>query len=283
MHRFIVLGEDVTIHVAETGPTNGPAVMLVHGFPQHWWQWHSLIGPLRADGYRVLCPDLRGAGWSSVPRDRYYKADMADDLAAVLDRLDIGAVRLVAHDWGGTVAFLLMLRHPETVIGFLGINTSGPWYTVDWAFLHGLWRLWYQLPIALPIVGPRLLADPRGRFLRLLCRWLGAGFVPSDLSIYIRAMTKRGHAVAGSRWYRTAQMLEIPQWLCGQYNRCPVNAPVHMLHGSQDPVITTTLLRGYTNYVRDFIIETVDDAGHWIVEQQSELVLSRIRAFLAGT
>ena len=48
--------------------------MLVHGFPQNWWEWHELIGPLAADGYRVLCPDLRGAGWSSAPRSRYTKS-----------------------------------------------------------------------------------------------------------------------------------------------------------------------------------------------------------------
>jgi pimeloyl-ACP methyl ester carboxylesterase len=42
--------------------------MLVQGFPENWWEWHELIGPLAADGYRVLCPDLRGAGFSSAPR-----------------------------------------------------------------------------------------------------------------------------------------------------------------------------------------------------------------------
>jgi len=83
------LGGGVTIHVADAGPADGPAVMLVHGFPQNWWEWHELIGPLAADGYRVLCPDLRGAGWSSAPRSRYRKNDMADDLAAVVDHLGV--------------------------------------------------------------------------------------------------------------------------------------------------------------------------------------------------
>ena len=93
----------------------------------------------------------------SAPRGPYFKTDMADDLAAVLDRLDTGAVPLVAHDWGGPVAFLLtMLRHPDKVSGFLGLNTTGRWYTVDWAFFRGLWRLWYQLPIALPFFGPHM-------------------------------------------------------------------------------------------------------------------------------
>jgi pimeloyl-ACP methyl ester carboxylesterase len=58
-----------------------------------------LIGPLAADAYRLLCPDLRGAGWSSAHSDRYFKSDMADDLTEVLDWLDTSGVRLVAHDW----------------------------------------------------------------------------------------------------------------------------------------------------------------------------------------
>ncbi len=97
------------------GPADGAPVMLVHGFPQDWWEWHELIGPLACDRYRVLCPDLPGAGWSSAPRDRYLKADMAADLAAALDRLGVGQVRLVAHDCGGPVAIIMMLRHPESV------------------------------------------------------------------------------------------------------------------------------------------------------------------------
>jgi pimeloyl-ACP methyl ester carboxylesterase len=85
--------------------------MLVHGFPENWWEWHALIGPLAADGYRVLCPDLRGAGWSSAPPSTYTKDEMAGDLLTVLDKLGIATVKLAAHDWGGPVAFILMLRH----------------------------------------------------------------------------------------------------------------------------------------------------------------------------
>ena len=97
-HRYVDLGDGVTIHVAEAGPADGPAVMLVHGFPQNWWEWRELIGPLAADGYRVLCPNLRGAGWSSAPRSSYTKTELGDDLAAVLDRLGVEKVKLVAHD-----------------------------------------------------------------------------------------------------------------------------------------------------------------------------------------
>ena len=69
-HRLIDVGGGVTIHVADAGPADGPPVMLVHGFPQNWWQWHELIGPLAVAGYRVRCPDLLGRGWSSEPDAR---------------------------------------------------------------------------------------------------------------------------------------------------------------------------------------------------------------------
>lgn len=283
VHRFIRVGDGVTIHVADAGPPDAAAVMLVHGFPQNWWQWRQLIQPLTADGFRVICPDLRGAGWSSATRGRYYKSDMADDLAMVLERLETGPVRLVAHDWGGPVAFIMMLRHPKMVSGFFGLNTIGPWYAVDAAFLRGLWTLWYQLPMSLPVIGRWLIADRRGRYLWMLSRWLGGGFVPSEMPLYIRLMGEPGRALAASRWYRTAQCREIPRWVGGQYAHCRIDVPVRLLRGARDPVIRATLLRGYDSRMPDLEVETVQDAGHWIVEERPELVLRRLRTFLRDT
>jgi pimeloyl-ACP methyl ester carboxylesterase len=298
-HRYLDLGRGVTIHVADAGP----AVMLVHGFPQNWWEWHELIGPLAADGYRVLCPDLRGAGWSSAPRSRYRKNDMADDLAAVLDKLAVGSVKLVAHDWGGPVAFIMMLRHPAKVGGFFGLNTTAPLpgsrpqsgaartsgrgrarTVARLKLLRHAWRFWYQIPIALPVIGPRVLSAPNARFMRMLGSWVGAGFSLSDddIRICIECMAEPGHAVAGSRWYRTALTREIPSWLRGEFTQARVDVPVRWLHGTGDPVITPSLLRGYAKRLRDFELELVDGVGHWIVEQRPELVLDRVRTFLTA-
>lgn len=281
-HRFVDLPGDVTIHVAEAGPADGPAVMLVHGFPQNWWEWHALIGPLADDGYRVLCPDLRGAGWSSAPRSRYRKDEMADDLAAVLDRLAVGPVKLVAHDWGGPVAFILMLRHPAKVSGFFGLNTVAPWPNREVAMLGHAWRFWYQLPMALPVIGPRVIADRKARFFRMLAPWVGSGFsLPEDdFRMYAELMREPGHAVAGSRWYRAALTSDMPGWLRGEYAGARVQVPVRWLHGTDDPVITPLLLRGYAQRATDFEVELVDGVGHWIVEQRPELVLDRLRGFL---
>jgi pimeloyl-ACP methyl ester carboxylesterase len=282
-HRFVDVGDGVTIHVADAGPADGPPVLLVHGYPQHWWEWQAMIGPLAADGHRVLCPDLRGAGWSSAPEDRYLKNDMADDLAAVLDRLGVGPVRLVAHDWGGPIATIMMLRHPEKVTGFFGLNTSGPWFTTDPALLRHVWRFWYQIPMAVPVIGPRVVGDRRGRYLRFMARWVGAGFVPPDMDLYVRRFAEPGHAVAGSRWYRSAQTRDVPRWFRGEYADTRIDVPVHFLHGMDDPVITPMMVRPFQERAADFRIETVDGVGHWIVEQRPELVLDRLRGFLGAT
>ncbi len=282
-HRFVDVGGGVVIHVAEAGPADGPPVMLVHGFPQPWWEWRHLVGPLAADGYRVLCPDLRGAGWSSVPHDRYRKIDMADDLATVVDRLDTGPVTLVAHDWGGPVAFIMMLRNPAKVTGFFGMNTVGSWLRPDLQLLRHLWRFWYQLPIALPVIGPRLVADRRGRFLRALADWVGGPFSlqEDEFQVYATALAQRDHAVATSRWYRTFLTREFVPWLRGEFADARVSAPIRWLHGTSDPVLTPTLLRGYAERSVDFEVELVEGAGHWIAEQRPELVLDRLRAFMA--
>ena len=282
-HRMVDLGDGVIIHVAEAGPADGPPVMLVHGFPQNWWQWRDLIRPLAADGYRVLCPDMRGAGWSSAPDDRYLKDDMADDLAAVLDRLGVEPVRLVAHDWGGPVAMIMLLRHPEKVTGFFGLNTFGPWALFDLTFVRRLWRLWYQMPMVIPVVGPRVIGDPKGRYLRMMCKWVGGGYLPPDFDVYVRCMGEPGHAVAGSRWYRTAQNRELLRWLRGDYAHTQVDVPVRWLIGLDDPVVTPMWLRGYDKIISDCQIEAVDGVGHWITEQRPELVLDRLRSFLRET
>lgn len=280
-HRFISVGRGITLHVADAGPVDGPPAMRVHGFPQNWWMWHELIQPLAADGYRLLCPDLRGAGWSSAPPDRYLKSDMAEDLAAVLDQLNIGPTRLVAHDWGGPVSVIMLLRHPERVSGFFGVNTLGPWLGTLSAFMRDSWRFAYQIPLVTPLLGPWLIGEPKARYPRLLARWVNAGHVPKEFDLYISRLREPGHAVAASRWYRAGLASEAFRWLRGEYENARIDIPVRFLHGTLDPALTPTLLNAFAQHASDFEVEMVDGVGHSVVEQRPELVLDRLRAFIA--
>jgi pimeloyl-ACP methyl ester carboxylesterase len=78
-------------------------VLLLHGWPQHWWSWRELM-PLLADRYRLLAMDLRGFGWSEATPRGYRKNELAEDVIGVLDALGIDRVNLVGHDWGGASA-----------------------------------------------------------------------------------------------------------------------------------------------------------------------------------
>src|SRR5258708_5056780 len=122
-HRT-VRARGLDFHVAEAG-SGDDVVLCLHGWPQHWYEWRHLM-PALADRHRVLALDLRGFGWSDAPRDGYEKEDMATDVLAVLDELGLERVKLVGHDWGGWIGFLLCLRSPRRFERFLALNILPP-------------------------------------------------------------------------------------------------------------------------------------------------------------
>ncbi|MFI5121970.1 MAG: alpha/beta fold hydrolase, partial [Vicinamibacteria bacterium] len=124
-HRFVG-ANGIVFHVALAGSANDDPVLLLHGWPQHWYEWRHLI-PQLADRHRVLALDLRGFGWSDAPRRGYLKEQMATDVLAVLDALGLDRVKLVGHDWGGWIGFLLCLRAPERVDRYLALGITHPW------------------------------------------------------------------------------------------------------------------------------------------------------------
>ena len=116
-HRT-VRARGLDFHVAEAGEGDD-VVLCLHGWPQHWYEWRHLMPALAAAGHRVLAMDLRGFGWSDAPAGGYEKEKMADDVLAVLDQLGLERVKLVGHDWGGWIGFLLALRAPDRFSRFL--------------------------------------------------------------------------------------------------------------------------------------------------------------------
>ncbi|MGO4756314.1 alpha/beta fold hydrolase, partial [Streptomyces sp. 2MCAF27] len=155
----------VRLHVAEYG--TGAPVLLLHGFPQHWFAWHR-VAVLSAAGRRLICPDLRGFGWSEQTRRGYEIDSLADDMLALLDALGLDRVGLVGHDWGAQVGFRLCLRAPERFTGYLALNMAHPWARQR-AILPNLWRQWYTAFIEYPVIGRAVLRRWPG-FARSLLR-----------------------------------------------------------------------------------------------------------------
>ena len=135
-HDHAELGE-ATLHYVTAGA--GAPVVLLHGWPQTWYMWRKVI-PALAERYRVIAPDLRGLGDSSRPAGGYDKLTIARDIGElVLDHLDLDAVHLVGHDWGGPVAFALAAARPDRVarLALLDVPIPGDGMDVFW---HDRWH-----------------------------------------------------------------------------------------------------------------------------------------------
>jgi pimeloyl-ACP methyl ester carboxylesterase len=108
--------------VASAGASDGEAVVLVHGWPFHWWSFRHLMRALADDGRRVLALDLRGFGWSGAPDWGYAPAQFTKDLFALLDALGLDQVDLVGHDWGCFVGYCAALDEPERFRRFVAMS-----------------------------------------------------------------------------------------------------------------------------------------------------------------
>ncbi|WP_454859282.1 alpha/beta fold hydrolase [Promicromonospora soli] len=111
--HFVVETPGLRTHVASIG--EGEPVVLLHGFPEHWWQWHAIAPVIAAGGYRVICPDLRGAGWTLADDPHIERETRLRDLLALFDALHIERAHLVSHDMGAITAMQLTYDHPERV------------------------------------------------------------------------------------------------------------------------------------------------------------------------
>ena len=279
-HRFVDAG-GLRTHVAEAG--DGEPVVMLHGWPQHWYQWRFQIPPL-AERFRVICPDLRGCGWSEAPPDGYLKEELADDVVRLLDALELERVRLVGHDWGGWVGFLLALRHPERIERYLALNIPHPWGRLDARTIRSAWRFWYMALISTPGLGvwvvqnqPQLI----GRLIRDTAIHPEA-WSDEDLAAYCDQFREPERARATVEYYRLFLTRELPEVARGRYRRMRLTIPTLLLFGVADPAIHPDLLRGYEPYADDMTVELVLDSGHFIGEEKPELVTERALEFFAG-
>jgi pimeloyl-ACP methyl ester carboxylesterase len=109
VRRSFVEARGVRFHLTESGPPDGRPVLALHGWPQHHWAYHELLAD-PPPGLRIIAPDLPGYGWSGPAPHKWAKEDVASDVLALLDALGLDRVLLVAHDWGGYVGYLMVLR-----------------------------------------------------------------------------------------------------------------------------------------------------------------------------
>jgi pimeloyl-ACP methyl ester carboxylesterase len=275
-----VRARGLEFHLAETGEGED-VVLCLHGWPQHWYEWRHLL-PALADRHRVLAMDLRGFGWSQAPRQGYEKENLADDVLAVLDQLGLERVKLVGHDWGGWIGFLLCLKAPERFDRYLALNVLHPWLTWRRALPYA-WRFWYQLAIMAPGLGYRLHRS--GRFVpRVL---VGGSTVreawdEEELRSFGDNLAQPARARAAVQMYRVFHLRELRPILDGRYASARLTVPTRMLFGTGDAALRPELLAGYERHADEMEVELVSGCGHFIADERPELVAERAREFFAA-
>ena len=271
-HRWVD-AEGLSVHVAEAG--TGPPLLLLHGWPQHWYCWRRVV-PTLAERFHLIIPDLRGHGWSSAPSTGYEKEQLATDLLATLDALGLESVGLVGHDWGGWTGFLAALRAPERFRGFVALGIVHPFQRPTFAKALQAWRGAYQVALSTPVLAEALLRSSP----RFVAAGIRAATVRPDAVSerdrlhYGEVLQQPARAHATVQMYRTFLVREVPH--VRRYRQHRLTVPTRLVIGAGDPIGSPALLDGWQDCADDMRVDIVDDAGHFLPEEVPERVVAEV-------
>jgi len=273
-------------HVAECGAGDRLALCL-HGFPELWISWRHQMPLLARLGWRVWAPDLRGYGRSERPpkRDDYAIEKLMDDVAGLIDAAGAREVMLVAHDWGGLIAWYFAMRRLRPLDRLVVMNLPHPG-AAGQAF-RGLKQLrssWYAFFFQLPRLPERILGARGARavgeaFLSmaqhperfpdaLLQQYRDAALEPGAL----KAMVDYYRALLRGGGLRRQRDLGFPV----------IDVPTLMLWGEQDAALTKQSTFGTDAFVKDLTLRYLAGASHWVQQDEPETVNAMLEAWLAG-
>ena len=275
---FVDVADGVRLHVVQTGPPDGPPVVLLHGFPEFWYAWRDVIPPLAAAGYRVVIPDQRGYGDSSKPKAvEDYRVDLlGDDIAALILALGHANACVAAHDWGGGVAWNLALRHPDRVRRLVMLDTPHPdarriaastEETVSW------YRTAFQLPW-LPEFLSRL-HDWRMVTRMLRNTSLPGAFPDAKLAQYRSAWDRDGAYGTMVHWYRANAASRED----GEPRRSAV--PTRLLLAPDDAFIPADLTRASLELLDAGELVELAEGTHWVMQEHPDVVAEHVAEFCA--
>ncbi len=280
-HRYVDLA-DVRLHCVEVG--SGPLVVLLHGFPDFWYSWRHQLPALAAAGFRAVAVDMRGYNLSDKPRGvrAYDTAVVARDVARLIGALGSGRAVVVGHDWGGAVAWLVAMRHPEVVERLVILNAPHPE-----RFLRGLRTLrqlrksWYMFFFQLPLLPEASVRAGNFALLRRMLRTdpvRSDAFTESDIRRYVEALSRPGALTAAINYYRTLFRRD-PRRALEELR--PIEAPVLVIWGERDRYLGAELAQPSAAWVPDVRVAPLPDASHWVHLDRPDRVNALMLDFLA--
>jgi len=284
----------VFLHYATAG--SGKLVMFVHGFPEFWYEWKNQLDEFGRE-YKAVAPDMRGYNFSSKPPDvdKYQVKYLVEDLRALAEHLGHKKFILVAHDWGGAVAWAFAIAHPEYLEKLIIINAPHPG-----VFQRELRENPAQQKASAYMLmfrsaqAEQLLSA--NNYSALIQAVLGEGlksgaFTEEDKAAYLEAWSQPGALTGGLNYYRAArvgppapepgktEVAEPPNFASG-LGSLTVKVPTLVIWGEKDTALLTGNLEGLDKFVPDLTIKRIPDGTHWVIHEKPALVNGYIREFI---
>jgi len=263
IHRRVAVN-GVGLHVVEAG--SGPPVLLLHGFPEFWYSWRHQLPAVAAAGYRAVAPDLRGYNESDKPPgvESYRPSKVVGDVAGLIEYMSAGPAVVVGHDWGGVIAWLLVMRRPDLVRALVVMNAPHPaTFMKELPHARQLLRSWYMFFFQLPWFPEALLRFQNFRMLGHTFRRQPerpGAFTPADVRRYKEALAKPGALTAAVNNYRAAFRYRRE----GERVFRPVRGPALGIWGERDSYLNPHVLDGLPLWAPDAQLVRLPQVSHWV-------------------
>jgi pimeloyl-ACP methyl ester carboxylesterase len=264
------------VHYAEAG--QGPPLLLLHGWPQHFWCWRRVV-PELSGSFRLICPDLRGFGWSDAPGRGYDNEIFTADAIALLDALGLERVGVIGHDWGGFSSFLLALRHPDRVSAVLAVSTPIPWVKPSLRLAAEFWRTWYVW--ALAAIGREAVRRHPGA-VRLMLRHGTPDAVidEREAEVYAERLREPARAEATQLLYRS-YLKALLALNARPYDALRLTVPTRLVLGRDDEAIPEAVVSGFEPHADDMQLDLLEGCGHFVPEERPDVVVRHARELFA--
>lgn len=281
----IALPTGVELDVQITGDPKAPPVILLHGFPESHRTWRHVAPDLAHDHY-VIAPDQRGYARSSKPEgvDQYTPDRIVADLIALADHLNVDTFTLVGHDWGGAVAWMAALQHPDRVAKLVIVNAPHPLVFQKTIFDDPAQRKASQYirhfrdtSIDQGLIGAGLEKFFSSTFAKVLTTAVAG----EDKAAYLDEWGQPGAMTAMLNWYR-ASAIQVPAleeqpprpaFLDAPFP--PTTMPVLVIWGMADKALLPSQL-DLADYVPDLTVEKID-GGHFVPWEKPDAVIAAMR------
>ncbi len=286
----VALPTGVELDVAVAGHPTNPAIILLHGFPESHRTWRHQIAALAEDHF-VLAPDQRGFAKSSKPAgiENYTPDKPVADLIALADRFDIKRFTLVGHDWGGAIAWMAALNHPDRVERLIIINAPHPFVFQKSLFDDMAQREASQYITAFRNPDFEKHIDSIG-----LSQFFDGSFmrhtdfenVKDEKPIYLDQWGQPGAMTAMLNWYRASAVQvpamdatpERPAFLNGPFP--PLKMPTLVIWGLEDKALLPVQLDGLEVLVPDLTLKKLEGVGHFAPWEAPDRVTDAMRDWL---